>query len=267
MNARRPSNLEFARAAAEAHRAMNLLKQPAVECATVAGAYVAALPGAGGEYPSDNPNCVDIVGDRGSVTPEALDGVIGFYRGLGVPRFFVFIAPDSENEASPGFLAERGFSRWPWTEYPTLVRPCGDVPEAPTTLEVRLATGADAVHREALEAIYGNAKSAAGFVRTLGRPELGNFLAFSGERPVAAGFLRVRGAYGYLGSAATHPEFRGRGAQSALIAARVRRATELGCSWCISETLTMLTTSLGNLRRAGFEEAFRWNVYGWGLAG
>jgi hypothetical protein len=79
MNTARPTNLEFARAAAAVHRAMNLLKHPAVECATAGVAMVAAQPGVGGDVPSANPNCADVVCERGGITPATIREIVDFY--------------------------------------------------------------------------------------------------------------------------------------------------------------------------------------------
>ncbi len=61
-------------------------------------------------------------------------------------------------------------------------------------------------------------------------------------------------AWAHLGWAGTSPAFRRRGAQSALIAARVSRAAELGATWCTSETINApgMDTSYRNLQRCGF---------------
>jgi GNAT superfamily N-acetyltransferase len=59
---------------------------------------------------------------------------------------------------------------------------------------------------------------------------------------------------GFFG-AATLPEFRGRGIQSALMVERLRRAQEAGCDLAV--TLTMPgTTSQRNVERAGFRTAY-----------
>jgi GNAT superfamily N-acetyltransferase len=62
----------------------------------------------------------------------------------------------------------------------------------------------------------------------------------------------------YLGYAATRPEHRGKGAQNALLAARIRRAAELGCDVVLTETGERRddrpSNSYRNILRAGFEE-------------
>lgn len=56
---------------------------------------------------------------------------------------------------------------------------------------------------------------------------------------------------------------RKRGAQQALIAARLKRAEALGCAMAVSETLNILEHSLRNLQRAGFREVYEKEVYAW----
>jgi hypothetical protein len=88
-------------------------------------------------------------------------------------------------------------------------------------------------------------------------------MASDGDRPVATAALCVFEGLGYLFAAATAENDRRRGAQQALIAARVQRAEQIGCSALVSETLYMLEHSYRNLRRAGFQDAYEKEVYAW----
>ena len=88
-------------------------------------------------------------------------------------------------------------------------------------------------------------------------------MAFDGARPVAIAALCIFEDIGYLMAAATVESHRKRGAQQALIAKRVERAEQLGCSSLVSETLYMLEHSYRNLQRAGFREAYEKEVYEW----
>ena len=84
------------------------------------------------------------------------------------------------------------------------------------------------------------------------------WLAFDGDEPAAAAGLFVTEGAGYAGFAATLPAHRGKGAQGALLAARIRRAAELGCDIVLCETGERRgdrpDSSYRNLLRAGFEE-------------
>jgi ribosomal protein S18 acetylase RimI-like enzyme len=88
-------------------------------------------------------------------------------------------------------------------------------------------------------------------------------MAFDGARPVATAALAVQDDMAYLLSAATREGDRGRGAQQALIAARLARAAQIGCAVQVSETLSILEHSLRNLQRAGFREVYEKEVYAW----
>jgi hypothetical protein len=56
---------------------------------------------------------------------------------------------------------------------------------------------------------------------------------------------------------------RKRGARQALIAKRIERAEQIGCSMLVSETLHMLEHFFRNLQRSGFQEAYEKGVYEW----
>jgi len=87
-------------------------------------------------------------------------------------------------------------------------------------------------------------------------------MAFEGEQPVASAVLCTFKELGYLSMALTAEPFRRRGAQSALIAQRIKKAVTVGCKIVVSETLSILEHSLGNLQKAGFKVAYEKEVYG-----
>ena len=81
------------------------------------------------------------------------------------------------------------------------------------------------------------------------------FGAFDGDRLVGTGASYVVGILGWLGAAGTLPEARGRGAQSALLAARIRAAGRAGAQVLATE-VERAGPSSRNVVRAGFEEAY-----------
>jgi hypothetical protein len=86
------------------------------------------------------------------------------------------------------------------------------------------------------------------------------FLARDGARAVACGALFASDGVGWLGIGGTLPEDRGRGAQGAILAARVERARELELDVLTTETGEQVadrpSASYRNILRAGFEEAY-----------
>ena len=84
--------------------------------------------------------------------------------------------------------------------------------------------------------------------------------AYDGGQPAGAGALYVDGGVGWLGLGATLPEYRGRGAQSAILAARIEDARRQGCATVVTETGELAddrpSSSYRNILRFGFEEAY-----------
>ena len=76
-----------------------------------------------------------------------------------------------------------------------------------------------------------------GWLANLARqPNWRAYLGLDGGRAVASGFLYLCGDDAWLGMGATLPEHRGRGAQGALMALRIREAIAAGCSRIATET-------------------------------
>jgi GNAT superfamily N-acetyltransferase len=86
------------------------------------------------------------------------------------------------------------------------------------------------------------------------------FGAFDGSRLIGAGAMHVADTLGWLGAAVTLEDARGRGAQSALLAARIRAASDAGARVLATETVDRVDGEAGpsfrNVVRAGFEEAY-----------
>jgi len=85
------------------------------------------------------------------------------------------------------------------------------------------------------------------------------FGAFDGDRLVGTGASHVADGLGWLGAAGTLPEARGRGAQSALLAARIGAAGGAGARVLATEVERVdgeAGPSFRNVLRAGFKEAY-----------
>lgn len=82
---------------------------------------------------------------------------------------------------------------------------------------------------------------------------------------VAVGATHVAGEFAWLGLDATHPKYRGRGMQLALLAHRVRAAADLGCRWAHSDTFLergeSTNASLRNMLRADFVRLYDRIIY------
>jgi GNAT superfamily N-acetyltransferase len=97
----------------------------------------------------------------------------------------------------------------------------------------------------------------------IGRPGWQSFAVFDGATIVAAASLHVVGNVGHLFGGGTLPAYRGRGAQSALIAARVEAAWDAGCDWVMAEAAAGDNPSLRNLGRAGLRRCYERPHWTW----
>lgn len=193
-------------------------------------------------------------------TEAMLNAILAHYDAAAVPRFFVQLSPAAIPAALFDWIRRRGLRHY--NNWVKLFRRVGNSPEAPTDLRIE-RVGPE--HAGAIADLLVPAFDWPDAVRPwmtqiVGRPGWHHYIAFDGDTPAATAALHVTGRYGYLGPAATHPDFRRRGAQSALIARRLRDAADLDCEMLISETAEDHpddpSPSFRNMRRAGFQVAY-----------
>jgi GNAT superfamily N-acetyltransferase len=193
-------------------------------------------------------------------TEAMLDAIVAHYDTAAVPRFFVQLSPAAAPAALFDWIRRRGLRHY--NNWAKLFRPVGDPPEAATDLHVEHVGPEHARTFADLVAPAFDWPDAVRpwMARIVGRPGWHHYIAFDGDTPAATAALHVTGRYGYLGPAATHPDLRRRGAQSALIARRLRDAAVLGCEMLITETAEDRpddpSPSFRNMRRAGFQVAY-----------
>lgn len=96
----------------------------------------------------------------------------------------------------------------------------------------------------------------------VGKPRWNCFIAWLDDIPVATGAMYMDDGYAWLGGGATIAEYRNRGAQAALINARLEAGLSQGVSVFSVETeqpeqgRERGSTSYSNLRKAGFRQVY-----------
>jgi ribosomal protein S18 acetylase RimI-like enzyme len=86
------------------------------------------------------------------------------------------------------------------------------------------------------------------------------YLAQDGDTAAGVGMLTIVDDVGHLNTAATLPEYRGRGVQGALMAHRIRDGIALGCKGFVTETWRpgdAPNHSYNNMVRQGFDVAYQ----------
>jgi GNAT superfamily N-acetyltransferase len=220
-------------------------------------AYVCMSSSEQGLHASANHNRVLLCGAEGGLTAEGIAGLIGMFDDAGISRFFIWLSPGPEMEAVRLWLAEAGLTPQPFVTYPTLVRDAREPTPIDTEFDIRELAASD------VASLAGRLDGIAWpeYVRSAGRPGFHHFMAFANGEPVASAVAYKFKDLGYLSLGLTGEAFRRRGAQRALIAARIERAMALGCRTLVSETLSILEDSLGNLMKAGFAPVYEKEVY------
>jgi len=211
------------------------------------------------------------LGLRSSPSDAALADAMSAIEQTGSPRCFVQVAPTG---ASDGLgvrlerLGLRQYNNWMrlWRSLDDLPRPSDS---SETLLDVRRIGSAHADVFGSLVATAFDYPPALAPItsQTIGRPHWHHYLAFEGDTPIASAAMYVAGSAAWFGLAATDVAYRKRGAQHALIVRRLQDAADAGCTWVSVETaedtVTRDAPSFRNLRRLGFEVAYKRPNYLW----
>ncbi|MBT3305987.1 MAG: hypothetical protein HN377_05830 [Alphaproteobacteria bacterium] len=200
------------------------------------------------------------LGAREPGTRETIATFKRMFADANIGRYFVHVHPDSQPAELKTWLAEEGLT--PHRRWMTFIHNGSDVPDSGSDLEVR-QIGPD--HGEDFGKIV-----AAGFdfaaptipalARLADRPKWSIFMGFADGQPAAVGALFVDRGVGWCDFGATSKDFRRRGGQRAMLAARVQAAMDMGCDLIATETGEAVEGdaqhSYHNIQWAGFEEAY-----------
>ncbi|MBV1941201.1 GNAT family N-acetyltransferase [Streptomyces sp. BV286] len=201
------------------------------------------------------------------ITIDDLTPVCDFYRQQGVAQGSIMLAPRS---LPPGWAAIA--SKLGLTEDSRYTKLSRDIERMPATVGVPVLEAGWRVgvveDRQAHEwdtvmmTTFGFTSPdmigmAASFV---GKANWRQYAVWADKRIVAVGSVFLNGECAHMFAGATLPDARGRGAQSALLAARLHAAAAEGCRWIVAETAAENSgehnPSLHNLLRAGFEPMY-----------
>jgi GNAT superfamily N-acetyltransferase len=194
-------------------------------------------------------------------TPDQIDRIIDRYRAAGARRFFIQLSPQAAPEHLPAWLVEKGFRHHnQWVKLVSRISP-------PPAVKSDLCTKRIGADQAALFAdiiitcFEWTPKLKPMIAQAVGRSRWRHYLAYDGDQPAACGACFIDGDLGALTFAATLPEYRGRGAQSALIARRIYDCADAGCRWLTVDTAEDTperpVASFRNLSRFGLEIAYR----------
>lgn len=192
-------------------------------------------------------------------TAQTLDRVRDFFAGIG--GHAVNLPPVTDPPLLHEQLRARAYASF--FHHVKWVRGTQPATSAPTGLRIERVRAKQAALYGELAAritIEGLGAHAAWVASHVGLPRWRHYLAWDGATPVAGAALHASGAGAWLGAASTLESHRGRGAQSALLAARITDAIAAGAQALVVETgpnwPELDTVSYRNVERAGFRVAY-----------
>lgn len=207
------------------------------------------------------------LGVEAAAEPGEAARVVALYRDAGITNFFIHLSPDARPPTLASELEAAGLvRRRAWVKF--LRGADESPPEARSSLAVREIGPAHAADFARIgAAAFEMSRDVEPLVAGLaGRPGWHLFMSFDGDRPAGTGALFVRDGIGWCDWGATAPEFRRRGGQGAVLAARIARAGELGCHLMVTTTGEAVEGdpqhSYSNILRAGFHAAYSRANYG-----
>jgi GNAT superfamily N-acetyltransferase len=267
--------------AAERAEAANMLAlESRADTDTVARLGIAATEIAGGvvlavrEDPSQYWSKAYCLGLDAPITDAVIGNVLDFYRGNGNNVAVLQIAPSALPSDWAEICARHGLvagSFWHKlareADATDIGAPASSLRIAPVPVEHGLAWA------RMLMRGFGMPEDLAPMIaNVLAEPGVTGFGAYADGELVGSGMLNVVAVpggqrVGEFAAGCTLPEFQGRGAQSALIAARMRAAADAGCGLFVAETGDEQpgehNTSLHNLLRLGFRVLYKRQNWVW----
>ena len=210
--------------------------------------------------PSILMNRVLELGSSAPPSGEQLSEIRRVYADAGIERFFLHLVPERKDRRSNNLLAAAGYEKYRgWMKF---VRGDGSLRSAQTDLDVRpvgpeYGNAFAAIVIPAFDMKPGSSPVVALLPAVKGQQA---FMIFHGDRPAGTGAVFIDGDVAALDWGATHPDFRRRGGQTAVLGARILFALERGCRLICTMTGEAVAGdpqhSYSNIRKNGFEEAY-----------
>lgn len=242
------------------------------------GCRLIALPGTPATVLSvlamPSPTMNRVIGLPGDapLSPATLAQLRQIFRARGIAQFWLHAwdTPDSaplrDSLLALGCRPQGAWAKFELAMDPPPALPSRSAPAQPLTVR-RALDGEYRLAGQILHRSFGKWPVLAPWMAALaGRPEWQLFLAADADgTPLATGALLIDGRHAWLGMGATLPEARRRGAQQALLAARLAAARAAGCATVSVEAEAAepghASPSVNNILRAGFRQLGRRGNY------
>ncbi len=200
------------------------------------------------------------LGIHSEATADQLEEIKRIYSDAGISRFFLHIVPQLTGPETEQRLADCGFMRYRgWMKFK---RGTADVDPLKTDLEIRRIGPDEAAQFAAIAApAFDMTDASQPVIAALANdPDWHLYMSFDKDRPAGSGAIYIKGSFAYTDWAATHPDYRRRGSQTAILNARISDALDSGCATIVTMTGEAVPGdpqhSYNNILKRGFAEAY-----------
>jgi GNAT superfamily N-acetyltransferase len=201
------------------------------------------------------------LGIKEPIDERVVDIILNKIEANQVNRFFIQVYPEVYSEKLRRLLELYNFSHY--NNWVRLVRDTSPAHKVQSKLEIKNITKneSELFGESVIKAFEWPDELTEWIASPIGRKNWCHYLAFDKNVPVATAAFFRSGDYAWFDFAATHPEHRGKGAQSALLARRIDDCRKLGVKTIIVETAEQTSKkespSYRNVLKAGFKEAYK----------
>lgn len=199
------------------------------------------------------------LGFESELAEHQLNEIVAWYADAAIKRWLLEWSPEARPRGAETWFAHHGGrAMTPTLKLWRTLEPRAATVDRSTVEVVEIDTTDAPIFQEIVAESLGVPRIIAPVVSsTVGQERWHFYLARDGARPIAGAAMFVRGDGAWLGLSATDPSHRNRGAQTALLARRLRDAAAVGCAWVSADTQpdtpARPNPSYRNMRRAGMD--------------
>jgi hypothetical protein len=192
-----------------------------------------------------------------------LDGILEIYKAHQSKNLLVHLSPTARPTTLPRLLEDRGMKAV--GREAVVVREAKPIKRPDPYFRIREAGPEDADDVNAImEGIGGLPKSLIELVTSSrGLKEWRHYIAHEGTKAYSVGGIFINGEIAWMAPGWTLPEYRNRGAHSALIAQCINEAAAAGCQWITTTYPASLEERTRTYDRLGFHLLYMRNLFLW----
>jgi hypothetical protein len=201
------------------------------------------------------------LGVKQSIDEQIIDVILNKIEANRVKRFFIQIHPEFFDDKLRKLLTLHDF--YHYNNWVRLVRDNSPPANEKTNLSIKKISRSESnMFAEIVVKAFDWSPELSGWIAApVERKNWHHYMAFEKNIPVATAAFYLSGEYAWFDFAATLPDFRGKSAQSILLARRIEDCRSIGVKTIIVETAEQTSEkeapSYRNILKAGFKEVYK----------